>query len=85
MRAMSDLLDQLGIKDRAGVELFIERLIAMLDAIDGDPDLEDGNDAEPEETDQNGDEGDYSMSEDAATAAQLCCLPICTFPGGQGL
>lgn len=38
--AMSDLLDRLGIKDRAGVEMFIERLIAMLDHIDGDPDFE---------------------------------------------
>lgn len=36
---------------RARIESVIERLIAMLDAIDGDPDLEDGRDAEPEETD----------------------------------
>lgn len=32
---------------RAKVEEYIEELIALLDVLDGDPDLEDNNDAEP--------------------------------------
>lgn len=44
-------------------EQYIERLIALLDEMDGDPDLED-DDSEPEETDQNGDEQDCSHSEE---------------------
>lgn len=33
--------------DRRAIGVAIERLIAMLDAMDGDPDLEDGRDDEP--------------------------------------
>lgn len=33
---------------RSRIEATIEHLLALLDAIDGDPDLEDGSDAEPE-------------------------------------
>jgi len=44
---MTALLESLGIRDRAGVEVFIARLIDLLDDLDGDPDLEDGADAEP--------------------------------------
>jgi len=36
---------------RRSIEDEIERLIALLDLLDGDPDLEDGRDDEPEETD----------------------------------
>lgn len=96
---MSELLEQLGIRDRASVETFIERLIDMLDAADGDADLEpylagargtrddreDESDFEPEETDQNGDEQDYGACEDDALAGQLYCLSLGPIPGGQGL
>lgn len=34
--------------DRPKLEAFIEVAIDLLDAIDGDPDLEDSSDAEPE-------------------------------------
>lgn len=44
---MAALLESLGIRDRAGIEVFITRLIDMLDELDGDPDLEDGADYEP--------------------------------------
>lgn len=33
---------------RSRIESTIENLLALLDVIDGDPDLEDGGDAEPE-------------------------------------
>lgn len=33
---------------RTRIEATIEHLLALLDTIDGDPDLEDGGDAEPE-------------------------------------
>lgn len=36
---------------RRSIEDEIERLISLLDLVDGDPDLENGHDAEPEETD----------------------------------
>lgn len=63
---------------RAEVEARIEELIALLDLLDGDenlepyladtyPDMEDREDydeREPEETDQNGDEQDCCHSED---------------------
>jgi hypothetical protein len=49
---------------RVALEEYIERLIALLDNLDGDQDLEDGSDAEPEETDQDGDEQDCSHSEE---------------------
>lgn len=117
--------------DREAIATTIERLIGMLDDMDGDCDLEpwlgtafgddregDSSDDEPEEsdmdsddepslgwnergdfgwmspfcvdledeeTDQNGDEGDYSRSEDDAMAKELYCLAFHTFPGGQGL
>lgn len=74
---MAELLDSLGIKDRTGVELFIERLIELLDDIDGDPDFE------PEETDQNGDEGDYLSNEDDCPE-HLWGVPVASLPG-QGL
>ena len=70
---------------RRSIEDAIERLLALLDAMDGDPDLEDTHDAEPEETDQNGDEGDYGMCEDDATEAQLYGVYPVTLPGEQGL
>ncbi|MGE0284079.1 MAG: hypothetical protein AB7P20_26170 [Rhizobiaceae bacterium] len=38
---MTELLEKLGIRDRNGVEAFIERLIAMLDEMDSDTDFED--------------------------------------------
>lgn len=82
---MSDLLAQMGIKNREGVEAFVQSLIDLLDEIDGDADFEDTNDAEPEETDQNGDEGDYGMCEDDALAEQLYCLAFAPLEGGQGL
>jgi len=37
---MTALLESLGIRDRTGVEAVIESLIAMLDTMDPDPDLE---------------------------------------------
>lgn len=43
---MTALLESLGIHNRAGVEAFIERLVEMLDDLDGDPDFEDSHDAE---------------------------------------
>ena len=58
---------------RAALEAKIEELIALLDLLDGDENLEpyladsdpeDGDDPEPEETDQNGDEQDCCHSED---------------------
>ena len=49
---------------RTWLEQWIEHAIALLDQMDGDPDFEDGGDAEPEETDQNGDEQDTLHSED---------------------
>ncbi|MCQ1778221.1 hypothetical protein NOJ05_13520 [Neorhizobium galegae] len=51
------------ITTRRRLEAKIEELIGLLDFLDGDPDLEDGGDAEPEETDQNGDEQDSSLTE----------------------
>lgn len=39
-------------------EQYIEHLIALLDEMDGDPDLED------DETEQNGDEEDHAGSDD---------------------
>jgi hypothetical protein len=45
---------------RLRLEAKIEELIALLDLVDDDPDLEDDGDREPEETDQNGDEADFS-------------------------
>ncbi len=71
--------------DRLSIATTIERLLALLDEMDGDPDLEDFSDAEPEETDQNGDEGDYGMCEDDATEAQLYGVYPVSLPGGQGL
>ena len=52
------------ITTRRRLEAKIEELIGLLDILDGDPDLEDGGDAEPEETDQDGDEQDSSLTED---------------------
>ncbi|QIX20083.1 hypothetical protein FOB41_07415 [Agrobacterium pusense] len=64
---------------RARLEAKIEELVALLDLLDGDENLEpyladtypekedregDDSDFEPEETDQNGDEGDCCRSED---------------------
>lgn len=49
---------------REELEKRIQELVDLLDLIDGDADLEDGDDAEPEETDQNGDELDCSHIED---------------------
>lgn len=37
---MTALIESLGVRDRAGVEAVIENLIAMLDTMDPDPDLE---------------------------------------------
>lgn len=49
-------------------------------------DLEgDDSDLEPEETNQNGDEGDYGMCEDDALTGQLYCLAFVPLEGGQGL
>ncbi len=70
---------------RHRIDTTIESLLALLDAIDGDPDLEDVGDAEPEETDQDGDEGDYSMSEDDCTSLQSYDFRPGTIAGGQGL
>ncbi len=63
---------------RAQVEAKVEELIALLDLLDGDENLEpyladtdpehedreDEDEREPEETDENGDEFDYTLSED---------------------
>lgn len=55
-------------------EQYIEQLIALLDSLDGDPDLEDSNDTEP-----NGDELDFSgHTEEALT---LCGLSLPHFDG----
>ncbi|MEY9629060.1 hypothetical protein [Sinorhizobium fredii] len=61
---------------RSLIEAHIERMIALLDGVDGDPDLED-NDREPEESDQNGDEQDYSGDEGDRSVGILM--------GGSGL
>lgn len=75
---------------RTRIEATIEHLLALLDTIDGDPDLEDGDDAEgddaePEETDQDGDEGDFCRSEDDALIADLYGFVPGRIMGGQGL
>lgn len=63
---------------RARLEAKIEEMIALLDLLDGDENLEpyladtdpehedreDEDEREPEETDENGDELDYTLSED---------------------
>lgn len=49
-------------RDRATLVMAVERLIALLDDLDGDPDLEDGHDAEPELREEDmGDWGDYDF------------------------
>lgn len=47
--------------DRATIEVLIEMMIERLDALDGDPDWEDGHEAEAvnEDGDDNGGYGDY--------------------------
>jgi hypothetical protein len=47
---------------RAVVETWIERLIMLLDEMDGDPDLEDNGDRENDtsDTEPNGDEADFN-------------------------
>ncbi|KQV39200.1 MULTISPECIES: hypothetical protein [unclassified Rhizobium] len=47
---------------RSELERRIEEMIALLDMLDGDPDLEDGGDTEAngDELDENGDERDFS-------------------------
>jgi hypothetical protein len=52
------------ITSRRRLEAKIEELIELLDLLDADPDLEDSADAEPEETDMDGDEHDTSQNED---------------------
>ncbi|EUB95568.1 hypothetical protein PMI07_002056 [Rhizobium sp. CF080] len=52
------------ITTRRRLEAKIEELIDLLDMVDGDPDLEENGDAEPEETDEDGDEQDCSHTED---------------------
>ena len=58
------------LETRQRLEAKIEELIALLDLVDDDPDLEDtgddelGEDDEPEETDQNGDEADFSGTQE---------------------
>lgn len=61
---------------RQRIESTVETLLTLLDIIDGDADLEDDFTGEPEETDQNGDEGDYSGGESD---------PPGLIAGGQGL
>ena len=63
----------------------IERLLVLLDQLDGDPDFEEQHDAEPEETDQNGDELDFCRSEDDALLPDLFNVPFGPLAGGQGL
>lgn len=81
---MADLLASFGISNRASVEIFVERLIEMLDTMDGDPDLED-DEREPEETDQNGDEEDSSRCEDDARTEMLYGIAFGPLNGGHGL
>ena len=69
---------------RRSIEDAIERLLALLDGMERDADLEADGD-EPEETDQNGDERDYGMCEDGALTGQLYCLAFVPLEGGQGL
>ena len=62
---------------RARIEATIERLVALLDVIDGDPDLEDdGRELEDEsdedggDTEWSGDELDYSRTESCSQGAE---------------
>lgn len=50
------------LETRRRLEARIEDLIALLDLVGDDCDLED-DDREPDETDMNGDEGDYSPAD----------------------
>ena len=72
---------------RARVEEAIERLISMLDALDADPDLEDGGDTEPNcgdfgtyvstdecEPDDEGDELDHGELDEAELAERWCTV-----------
>lgn len=79
---------------RQALEEQIEILISLLDLVDGDCDMEPDlagfdercmDDREEEETDQNGDEGDYSRCEDDATAADLWRFAPGHVDGGLGL
>lgn len=64
---------------RTSLEDAIERLLVLLDQMDGDADFE------AEESDQNGDEGDYSRCEDDGLASELHGLHFGPLMGGQGL
>ena len=80
----------LDCNDRAGIAYTIERLINLLDGWDGDPDfeieeLEEQHDAEAEDAEPNGDEGDYGRCEDDARADELYRVPFGPLTGGQGL
>ena len=78
------------LKPRAALEAAVEALLAVLDLIEPDPDLEDGADGEPDadgepwlagfgigddDREPDGDEGDYSGGE---------FDPPGFIPGGQG-
>ena len=80
----------LDCKDRAAIAYTIERLINLLDGLDGDLDfeieeLEEQHDAEAEDAEPNGDEGDYGRCEDDARADELYRVPFGPLTGGQGL
>jgi hypothetical protein len=64
MTTQTDTMNPSGV-DRRAVEDAIERLIAILDAMDGDPDVEDGADAEPPfGWTRDGDHGSNSQDEE---------------------
>jgi hypothetical protein len=82
------------INQRRVLEALIEQMIALLDHIDGDADMEPDlagfdpratDDREEEETDQNGDEGDFSRCEDDATVGDLWRFEPGHIGGGLGL
>ncbi|MEZ5782724.1 MAG: hypothetical protein R3D70_14095 [Rhizobiaceae bacterium] len=80
----------LDCKDRAAIAYIIERLINLLDGFDGDLDLEieeleEQHDAEAEDAEPNGDEGDYGRCEDDARPEELYWVPFGPLTGGQGL
>ncbi len=120
---MTPIIITVNPHDRLQLSTTIENLIAMLDDLSPDPDLEDGADAEPwlgwpanglgalvkegvhddreaedehdedggdreangDELDFTGDEGDYGRCEDDALARELYGLSFGTLMGGQGL
>jgi hypothetical protein len=66
---------------RRSIEDAIERLLALLDALDGDPDLEDGADTEP-----NGDELESTLGSDSDLEFDYGYYdPPGFLRGGQGL